>query len=384
MKAIHHLLPQYAKHDGVGHHVKSLQNFFLSRGIDSKIFVEYMRDDTKDVTLNYTEFNKFNDCDAVIYHHSVQSNWPLRLLQGYSGKVITLYQNITPPEYFRKIDDENAALSCEGGIRQLDLLNVISDFGWTVSTYNEWELRDHGFQNVFQSPLIRDYSALLKHALSAKCRSDRFTILFVGRVTPNKCQHDLICLLDELKSKLDRPIQLCLVGGLNPNYFNQLKKIMAKKNLSFMILNGGPVREPCDVIFYNEINDQGMAGCYRMADLFVSASEHEGFCIPIVEAMTFGLPILAHPGGAVRETAGTGGIIIPKTSPEFLDKAAQLLKNRDLNQKWRQEALEASKYYRTSNLLKLFEQNVYNTTFFPQHKPFFYDSQSMTEGHDHA
>ena len=97
-------------------------------------------------------------------------------------------------------------------------------------------------------------------------------------------------------------------------YYEQLKRYVEALDLK-------------DVYFTGHIKFDEILAYYRTADVFVCMSEHEGFCVPLVEAMYFGVPIVAYDSSAIADTLGNGGILTedkdPKLVAEIINRLVQ-------------------------------------------------------------
>ena len=141
----------------------------------------------------------------------------------------------------------------------------------------------------------------------------RTNILFVGRIAPNKKQEDIIRAFDCYRKTYDETARLILVGsaGGTERYAERLAKYAEA-------LGSGE-----NVIFPGHISFRQILAFYRTADAFLCMSEHEGFCVPLIEAMKFGVPVIARDMCAVPETLGGAGILLDDGQPE---KAAAALR----------------------------------------------------------
>jgi glycosyltransferase involved in cell wall biosynthesis len=183
------------------------------------------------------------------------------------------------------------------------------------SRFNAAELeRFRGAQSSSVVPVLRDYGRLtslktsesLAASLSAR---DVRNILFVGRVAPNKSQHDILQLIALFKQKSQRPVRAIIAGGFfSKSYQSVIQKFASGLGLVF----AETWDMNADVICIGSISDEEMATLYRTARVFLSMSEHEGFGVPIVESMYFDLPVVAHRATAVPEILGDGAFLIDK------------------------------------------------------------------------
>jgi glycosyltransferase involved in cell wall biosynthesis len=142
---------------------------------------------------------------------------------------------------------------------------------------------------------------------------DRTNLLFVGRIIPNKRIDDLIRVFAVYK-RLDPRSRLLLVGDTrgHERYYDRLQQLIRALAVK-------------DVVFTGHVDDDDLAAYYRVSHLFLCLSEHEGFCVPLQEAMHFGLPVLAYDTGAVRETLHGGGVLLLDKRPEEVAELIRLV-----------------------------------------------------------
>ena len=299
--------------------------------------------------------------DGVIYHHSIASAWPWRLLKDPPKRLATLYHNITPAKYFsdscleepdrlKRLHNRNIRMLLDEGVRQLDLLSLITQETWADSSFNATELRDLYFPNITTIPLLRDYEIPVTtppdQDLIKGLGDGRPNLLFVGRLSPNKCQHDLLNLAATLKSQ-GIPIRLLLAGKGGNSYESRLREFSRQLGLT----TGDLEVLDKDVVFLGQVEDQELTALYQSSLAFVSMSEHEGFCVPIVEAMFFGVPIIAHPAGAVPETLGRGGILVPKQEEDkWIQEIVALMSDRTHQRKCSNKSQEETGRYTNASL----------------------------------
>jgi glycosyltransferase involved in cell wall biosynthesis len=143
----------------------------------------------------------------------------------------------------------------------------------------------------------------------------RVNILFVGRIIPNKRIEDLIRVFAVYQRWLEPRSRLLLVGDHrgHERYYDRLREMVRDLRLD-------------EVVFTGHVDDDELMACYSVADLFLCLSEHEGFCVPLLEAMTFGIPVVAYDAGAVAETLRGGGVLLKDKRPEAVAELVQLLR----------------------------------------------------------
>jgi L-malate glycosyltransferase len=134
--------------------------------------------------------------------------------------------------------------------------------------------------------------------------------LFVGRVAPNKAQHDVVKAFAWYRRVFDAEASLTLVGGVSAgSYWSALERFVDGLGLSGVVRLAGSV------------SDAELEGLYRSADVFVCLSEHEGFCVPLLEAMAHGVPVVAFGAAAVPETLGDAGLVLASKRPGLVAEA---------------------------------------------------------------
>ncbi|HEU0105791.1 MAG TPA: glycosyltransferase, partial [Vicinamibacteria bacterium] len=132
----------------------------------------------------------------------------------------------------------------------------------------------------------------------------RTNIVFVGRIIPNKKIDDLIRVFALYQRLFDRQSRLLLVGDYRgqEKYYDRLQDLVRERHAE-------------EVVFTGQVDDDELRAAYASADLFLCLSEHEGFCVPLLEAMAFGIPVVAFDAGAVRETLRGGGVLLRDKEP---------------------------------------------------------------------
>jgi len=223
--------------------------------------------------------------DVLLVHHSAYAPG-IRAVLARPNPVLVLSHNVTPPRWLWGYDAA-VAVQCALGRAQLPALAARADVAAGVSAFNARELRD-GARVV---PILFDRGPFAPAPLAAPP-----TLLFVGRLAPHKRQDELIRVLALLRRRRVPDARLVLVGEpLNPAYDAALRGLAEQL-------------APGAVTFLRGLTREQLAGEYRRAGVFVSLSEHEGFCIPLLEAFASGLPVVARPAGGVPEVAGDAAL----------------------------------------------------------------------------
>jgi glycosyltransferase involved in cell wall biosynthesis len=304
-------LPDFAPHDAIGNHVLQAQRVLRRAGIESDIWADVIHAPLAGTARPYTEAPPAGDA-AALYHLSTHSDMAAWLHQraGAGQRLLAYYHNITPAEYFARWEPA-AARSCVAARDEMRLLAGDTELALAASGYNRGELEEAGYPKAVTSPLLLDLEAY--HAPPAAAAVDRIRRkrdgggarwLFVGRLAPNKCQHDVIAAFAAYRKAFDPRATLVLPGGVtSPRYLNAMHAMIRDLDL------GGSVELPGGLAFGDLLAE------FATADVFVSCSEHEGFCVPVIEAMELGVPVVAYGAAAVPETVNGAGVVLDDKDP---------------------------------------------------------------------
>jgi L-malate glycosyltransferase len=276
----------------------------LRRVGPSEVFARYVdpRLDGKVFPLGVYEARAEPD-DLLIYHLSIGEPEVVQFLLGRRERLVLMYHNITPAEYFAALDPAFARLLA-GGRAELELLRGRTEMALAVSAYNARELEALGYEDVRISPLPIDVGALRSvkpdPATMAELGAlDGPLVLFVGQLLPHKRPDLLLQAYHVLVTYLLPEARLVLLGPARlARYHQALVTLAAELNLHRAGIPGW-------------LSAEQLAAYYRQADVFTTMSEHEGVCVPILEAMTFDLPVVARAFGAIPETMGGAGLLLP-------------------------------------------------------------------------
>lgn len=261
--------------------------------------------------------------DIIVYHLSIGTDlteW-FKNLQCKKG---IIYHNITPSKFYKKYNYMIYENTKYGRETLSTLCNHI-DFAIANSDYSKQELINLGYKNVYTIPLLisfSEYNKPLDNTIIDRFSDNKKNILFVGRIVPNKKIEDIIIAYDYYKKNLNHDCRLILVGDtVIDAYFSELEELI--KDI-----------QATDVIFTGLTSFAELITYYKIADLFLCMSEHEGFCVPLVESMYFDIPILAYNSSAIPETLGDSGIIFNRKEFDKISFIIDvLLNNSDLRQK---------------------------------------------------
>ena len=279
--------------------------------------------------------------NLLIYHFSTGTSF-INKIMNYPYPIAIYYHNITPAKYYMW-NAWGSFLNCLKGRRQLAQLGRKAVFAWAASEYSRQELIDNGFKNTSVLPIILDferYSIPVDTVLYDKYCDGIFTILFVGRMVPHKCQHDLIEVANQYKRKFGS-VRLFLVGGYKKNYFDKLNRMIERYNLKN------------DVIITGKVSFKELCTYYHLSSVFLSMSEHEGFGVPLIESMIFNKPVFAYAAAAVPETIQDAGVLIKDKDYGII---AETIHNTMLNNEKRLDLTNKM----NSRLTQLHEEIIFN------------------------
>jgi glycosyltransferase involved in cell wall biosynthesis len=245
---------------------------------------------------------------VCLFHFSIGSAAG-RMIYHAPDRLVAVYHNITPARFFLGFHPHLVGL-CHHGRRELAAFAPRTELGLGDSEYNRRELEAAGFRRTGVLPIVLDlarYRQPPSPVSRALFSGRRTNLLFVGRVIPNKRIEDLLAVF-ALYRRHDPTSRLLLVGDYrgHERYYARLRERAAALSLSLSD----------DVVFTGHVEHDDLLAAYREADLFLCLSEHEGFCVPLVEAMAFGVPVVAYDAGAVRETLRGAGVLLQDKDPE--------------------------------------------------------------------
>jgi glycosyltransferase involved in cell wall biosynthesis len=280
--------------------VLGIQRVLREAGYESEIFVDTADPRLEDLTIDYRELvGGVAPSDLLIHHFSIGSR-ASRTAYALPGRMTLVYHNITPPEYFIGIHKDLVKL-CFRGRRELTAYINRCELALGDSDYNRRELEALGFHATGVLPVVPGFSHLdgvPDRRLAASFDDEWTNIMFVGRVIPNKKFEDVIRAFHAYRTRHNPRARLLLVGLYNgfERYLAMLYALIARL--------GTP-----DVHFLGQVTNEELTALYDVADLFLCASEHEGFCVPIVEAFYKRVPVLAYSATAVPATMDGGGVL---------------------------------------------------------------------------
>jgi len=335
--------------DAITNSMFFIQKLLKSLGFESEIYCENLHPDLTDKIFSYKSYK--SDCNNILLFHLslgfnvMVENW----LSDLEDKIILVYHNITPSYYFPK-DNPFYYYSLKGR-KQLEFFKEKAIGAICDSEYNANDLISSGFksENIRVIPLLLDYGKIVGHQWSHWIfdrYSDTFNILFVGRIAPNKAQLDLIETFNFFSKICDRPARLFLVGGKSlDSYYEKIVETIEKYNLQDKVILTGVV------------SSEDLYAYYRVSDVFLCLSEHEGFCVPLIESMIFDIPVVAYESSNIKNTLDGAGALFKEKNIHYIAGFLSILsKNKRLRREIIKKQRETIYKYQNNYLKSLLAQ----------------------------
>ncbi|CAG0995481.1 hypothetical protein ANRL3_03090 [Anaerolineae bacterium] len=327
-RAIHQILPFFAYGDAIGNQALELRRLIRELGIRSDIFAENWDWRLRRECLPYREYDFVSQPDNLLILHYSTSGQVVQYVSGLHDRVVLYYHNITPPDFFYWFNGELASELDEA--RQKLIAFAANVPAIAASPYNAQELQKLGFRVLGIAPYVLRLEQL-DQGLAGRGAAEitqRYTDarmsdwLYVGRIAPNKCVHDVIKAFYYFHKWITTSSRLFLVGSAAgaEEYVKTLKQLIESLDLGHAVIFAGHFDA-----------SEGLGAFYQLANLYVSMSEHEGFCIPLLEAMHYQLPVMAYAVTGVPWTLGKAGVSITrKNYPMIAQVAYEVLTNAEL------------------------------------------------------
>lgn len=304
---VHQLMPNLDYGDAISNHAIEIRDILRSQGYISNIYARFIHPKVNKECFLYTEHKKRSSSkNIVIFHHSISSEVS-EYVKELPDKKIMIYHNITPSHFFAPYNSHLTYLSTKGrnGLKDFSSVPILA---LGDSEYNADELKGLGYPRVDVLPIIMKTQNLKRKPnkkIISKYSDSLTNIIFVGRVAPNKRIEDILKTFYFYQSFINADSRLFLVGSYNnfANYYHALLEIAKRLQIK-------------NVIFAGHATQTELIAYYRLSHIFLCMSEHEGFCVPLLEAMYFGIPVLAFSSSAVPETMGDAGILFKEKKHE--------------------------------------------------------------------
>jgi glycosyltransferase involved in cell wall biosynthesis len=305
---VHQLLAALAYGDAIGDEALAIRGHLRAAGFESDIFAEKVHPRMADRARPLWQYAQVSSPATVcLYHFSIGSAAG-RMIFHAPDRLVPIYHNITPARFFLGFHPHLVGL-CHHGRRELATFAPRAELALGDSEYNRQELEASGFRRTGVLPIVLDlarYRERPSPVMGSLLGGGRSNLLFVGRVIPNKRFEDLLAVFAFYRRR-DPRSRLLLVGDYHGHerYYARLRE--RAQALGFALGD--------DVVFTGHVEHDDLLACYAASDVFLCLSEHEGFCVPLLEAMAFRLPVVAYDTGAVRETLRGAGVLLEDKDP---------------------------------------------------------------------
>lgn len=304
------LVPFLTYGDAVGNDVLALHHILQEFDAETRVYVQAV--DTKRIdgsVYSYlNELPRLDEEDVIFYHVASGSPEMVQALKKQRCRRYIIYHNITPPEFFSGYS-EPAVIATKQAFDDMEHLRTVVSGCLADSEFNRNDLSKMGYDvPMAVLPIVvpfEDYAAEPSAEVLARYAGDDYVnILFVGRIAPNKKQEDIIKSFYYYKKYVNPKSRLFLVGNWNgqETYFDRLQRYAAALGVE-------------DIVFSGHIAFKEILAYYHLADIFLCMSEHEGFCVPLLEAMYFHVPILAYDSTAIPYTLRGAGLVFSSKEP---------------------------------------------------------------------
>jgi glycosyltransferase involved in cell wall biosynthesis len=313
---VHQLVAALSYGDAISNEALAIQAHLRRAGFASDIFAEKVHPRMAHLARPLWEYAEVSSPQTVcVFHFSIGSAAG-RLIHAAPDRLVCIYHNITPGEWFLRFHPHLAGL-CYHGRRELAAFAARTELGLADSEFNRRELEAAGFARTAVLPIVMDLERYRRppSAVVRRLYDDgRTNVLFVGRIIPNKKIDDLIRVFAFYQRYGNPRSRLLLVGDHrgHERYYDRLEEMTRALRLE-------------EVVFTGHVDDDELLAYYSLADVFLCLSEHEGYCVPLVEAMEFRVPVIAYDAGAVRETLRGGGVLLTEKPPDMVAELVGLI-----------------------------------------------------------
>ncbi|HBF68050.1 MAG TPA: hypothetical protein DDW20_01855 [Firmicutes bacterium] len=318
---IHQFHPSIVKGDAISNEVFLIQKILLKKNYSSEIFADNIGDSLENKVKKLDSINVSKN-DILIIHHSMGFDSFDKIIHLPCKKIL-IYHNITPEHFF---ENEYIKKYVRIGLKQTEQYKDYIDFAYADSNYSRRELISMGYKDVgvlpVQISLDRFTNIDVNNELDKKLKQQE-NILFTGRIVKNKKQIDVIKTFKLYREFFNKNAKLFLVGDKsNAEYLAQVEKYIKNNGLEESVILPGKVSE------------QDLKTYYLNASVFLCMSEHEGFGVPLLEAMKLKVPVIAYDSSAIKETMDIGGITFEEKNYSLIAALIdEINKNKDLRNK---------------------------------------------------
>ena len=346
------LIVTIVKGDAIGNETLMIDRFLRDNNIETGIYAENIGEGLENKNIYaYEKLPKLDENDVVIYHlcEATKINLDIKKMKC---KKIARYHNFTPPIFFERFDFAQYMKQYKA-FKEIDSLKSVFDTVLADSEYNKQNLISMGFneKSIYVIPIMIDFSDYEKNLdedVINKYSDDYVNILFVGRIVPNKKQGDVVRIFSYYQNYINKKSRLFLVGTpFSKKYDLLLQSYISELNCT-------------DVYITNHVRFSEILAYYKIADVFLCMSEHEGFCVPLLEAMYFELPIIAYNSTAIPYTMNSSGCLVNTKNPVFISLIINnIINNNDLRNKIVDSQNKCLEKYSLDSIQKKFKEVIY-------------------------
>lgn len=313
-------------HDAIGNDIEIISNI-LNEEYECLVYADFQINKN----VKYVNDEQFDDLannpeNVIIYHHSVYWEKGFDKLKSAKCRIVFRYHNITPEEFFKPYNDISYLLCKKGREQTLEMGKEFPDSYWFCdSTFNSFDLTNVEAKRKIVCPPFNKMEEWGKKSpdegiLKELKESNNINILFVGRVVPNKGHLMLLDIIRCYKDYYGYNIKLRVIG----KFFDDVEDYndIVKQRIEEYDLSD-------NIEFIGEVNDNTLMAYYMGSDVMLVCSDHEGFCVPVIEAQYFGLPIVALSKGAVSETIGLNQILLDENIKIYAAAIKKITENKE-------------------------------------------------------
>ncbi len=313
LRTAHQFHPVIAYGDAASNQCFELQRLFWASGVRSELFAEEAKPEVRALVRDWRDLRSLPSDALLLVHHSM-GNDVIDAVAKLPQKKGVVYHNITPAEHFAGIN-EHARRYSELGRAQLARLARACEFGIGVSEFDRAELEEAGFTRTAVVPILPDWEMLDAEsdpAVARRLADERTSILVVGQILPHKRTHEAVDAFARYRRR-DPGARLYLVGStaMSGPYLEQVRERIAECGV-----------EDC-VTLTGSVTAEELVAYYRGATALLMLSRHEGFGVPLLEAMHAGLPIVARSAAAIPDTLGDAGVLLEEPAPDAVADALE-------------------------------------------------------------
>lgn len=310
-RAIDQFVAGFTNGDAISNEAIAIRRIFRSWGFESEIFCESKRilPELRKEARDLNDYRTLRAADAAALLHLSIGSAANDFFATLKCPRAILYHNITPPHYFAAINRQTHN-ELSRGLDQVKMLRDAASVNMADSRFNAAEIEKLGYRDVKVLPLILDIEKLRgepDRRTVAKYADGKTNVIFVGRCAPNKKIEDVITAFHHFQRSVEPASRLIHVGSFagTERYYYLLKARLKELGLN-------------DVVFAGALPQPQLNAVYKTAHIFLCMSEHEGFCIPLIESMINDVPIMAYSAAAVPDTLDGSGILFSEKKHDLI------------------------------------------------------------------